>query len=175
MTIQILAQALGFLSFMLGILCFYQKDDKRLKLMMVIMSANNVVHFALLGAPTASCGAFLSMVRAWLAMHTSSGWVAVGFIVVTLVAGVLLSDSFGDLFPIIGTCIGTYALFCLKGIALRVAFLCGALCWLANNILVGSIGGIMLEVTLLGVNLNTIRRLWLCRSATDTVDSSASA
>ncbi len=159
MTIQIIAQALGFLSFALGVLCFYQKDDKRLKLMMVLMSLNNTIHFALLGAPTASFGAALSMVRAWLAIHTSSVWAALVFILITLAIGIALADTLSDLFPILGACIGTYALFCLKGIKLRIAFLCGALCWLANNIVVGSIGGTLLEITLLAVNLNTIRRI----------------
>ncbi|SMF34458.1 inner membrane protein [Alteromonadaceae bacterium Bs31] len=161
MAIQIIAQALGFLGFALGVLCFYQKDDKRLKVMMVIMSLNNIVHFALLGAPTASFSSALSMVRAWLALHTSSIWVALAFIAITLTIGITMSNSPSDLFPILGTSIGTYALFCLKGIKLRIAFLCGALCWLANNIIVGSIGGTLLELTLLAVNLNTIRRIKL--------------
>lgn len=159
MSIQILAQALGFVGFGLGILCFYQKNDRRLKIVMVIMSLNNVVHFALLGAPTASFGAGLSMFRAWLALHTSSGWAALVFILITLAIGFYIANSFADLLPILATCIGTYALFCLQGIKMRIAFLCGALCWLANNIIVGSIGGTMLELTLLVVNANTIYRL----------------
>jgi len=65
-----------------------------------------------------------------------------------------------DLFPILGTCIGTYALFCLAGIKMRLAFICGAICWLTNNILVGSIGGTLLEMTLLMVNCFTIWRLY---------------
>ncbi|WP_246434614.1 YgjV family protein [Teredinibacter haidensis] len=163
------AQALGFVSFALGIMCFYQKDDKRLKMVMVIMSLNNIIHFGLLGAPTASFGAALSMIRAWISLYTSSRWIALVFIVITLVLGLFLSESIGDMFPIIGTCIGTYALFCLKGIKMRIAFLCGALCWLANNILVGSIGGTLLELTLLAVNLNTIRRLWFGRKLESSV------
>jgi hypothetical protein len=62
--------------------------------------------------------------------------------------------------PIVGLCIGTYALFCLKGIAMRCAFLVGACCWLANNIIVGSIGTSLLEMVLIIVNLSTIIRLY---------------
>ena len=163
MSILFFAQVLGFVGFALGIACFYQKNDKRLKLMMVLMSLNNTVHFALLGAPTASFGAAISMVRAWLAMHTSSVWLALAFIVFTLISGVLMSESFVDLFPILGTCFGTIALFCLQGIKMRVIFLCGTLCWLANNVIVGSIGGTMLELSLLAVNINTIYRLRLTK------------
>jgi hypothetical protein len=43
---------------------------------------------------------------------------------------------------------------------MRLAFICGAICWLTNNILVGSIGGTLLEMTLLMVNCFTIWRLY---------------
>lgn len=163
MTTTTIAQALGMLSFALGILCFYQKSDRRLKIVMVSLHLNNVLHFYLLGAPTASLGAALSLVRTGIALHTSSRWAAVFFIALTLVMGIVIADSISGIFPILGSCIGTYATFCLRAIRMRIAFLCGALCWLANNSLVGSIGGVMLEIVLIAVNLNTIRRLWIDR------------
>ncbi len=43
------AQWLGFLSFALGFY-FYQKDDRKLKILMVIFQLNNVLHFYLLGS-----------------------------------------------------------------------------------------------------------------------------
>ncbi len=42
---------------------------------------------------------------------------------------------------------------------MRIGFLLGAVCWLTNNIMVGSIGGVLLEATLLLTNLLTIFRL----------------
>ncbi len=42
---------------------------------------------------------------------------------------------------------------------MRIGFLLGAMCWLINNILVGSIGGALLEATLITVNVTTIIRL----------------
>ncbi|MDO6424773.1 YgjV family protein [Saccharophagus degradans] len=159
----ILGQALGFVSYALGILCFYQKDDKKLKLIMLTMNVNNSIHFALLGAATASLGSILSVFRTGLALRTSSRAVAFVFIAITLASGYWLAETWRDAFPILGTCIGTYALFCLRGIKMRIAFLCGALCWLTNNIIVGSIGGTLLEITLLIVNGNTIRKLYFNR------------
>lgn len=158
--LMLLAQALGFVSYALGVLCFYQKDDKKLKFIMLTMNLNNAIHFALLGAATASLGSLLSVVRTGLAIRTSSRAVAFVFIALTIVSGYWLASSWKDIFPLLGTCIGTYALFCLRGINMRIAFLCGALCWLTNNILVGSIGGTLLELTLLVVNGNTIRKLY---------------
>lgn len=159
----IFGQFLGFVSYGLGVLCFYQKDDKKLKLIMLTMNVNNSLHFALLGAATASLGSILSVFRTGLALRTSSKTVAYGFILLTIISGGWLADSWKDLFPILATCIGTYALFCLRGIRMRIAFLCGALCWLTNNILVGSIGGTLLEITLLIVNGNTIRKLYFSK------------
>ena len=151
------------LSFVLGILCFYQKDDQHLRIMMVVMNLNHALHFALLGATTACLSALLSVVRTGLSIKTRSRIVAYIFIAITLALGIYLADVWYDLFPILGTCIGTYALYCLSGIKMRLAFLCGALCWLTNNIIVGSIGGTLLETTLLMVNSYTIWRLYVLR------------
>ncbi|EEX36124.1 hypothetical protein VIB_002438 [Vibrio metschnikovii CIP 69.14] len=55
--------------------------------------------------------------------------------------------------------IGTFAIFMLRGVSMRIAFLIGACCWLTNNILIGSIGGTLLELTVIMVNSVTIYRL----------------
>lgn len=155
------AQALGLLSFALGVYCFFQKDDKKFKYIMLTVNFNNALHFALLGAWTAVIASIFSVFRTWLAIKTSNRLVAYFFIAVIFSFGIYVSDTWVDMFPVVGACIGTYALFCLRHIKMRIAFLCGALCWLTNNILVGSIGGTLLELTLLAVNLNTIYRLYI--------------
>lgn len=161
-----LAQFFGMISFTLGVLCFYQRDDKRLKMMMLLLQLNNVLHFGLLGAWTASLSALIAVGRTGLALRTRSRRLAYLFIVLSVVLGFFVGDRWTDIFPILGTCMGTYALFCLSGIAMRLAFLLGACFWLTNNILVGSLGGTLLEATLIVVNLNTIRRLYRARRLT---------
>jgi hypothetical protein len=161
-----LAQFFGMISFTLGVLCFYQRDDKRLKMMMLLLQLNNVLHFGLLGAWTASLSALIAVGRTGLALRTRSRRLAYLFIVLSVVLGFLVGDRWTDIFPILGTCMGTYALFCLSGIAMRLAFLLGACFWLTNNIIVGSLGGTLLEATLIAVNLNTIRRLYRARRLT---------
>ena len=154
------AQLVGMLSFALGILCFYQKDDKNLKVMMVLMLTSHALHFALLGALIASLTSILSVLRTIVSLKTSSPLVAYVFIALTSAIGLYLFKSWVDILPIIGACIGTYALFCMQGIAMRIAFTVGGLCWLANNILVGSIGTTLLELVIFIVNLLTIYRLY---------------
>lgn len=154
------AQWLGFLSFALGISTFYQKDDRKLKLVMLIFQFNNVLHFYLLGSDISAISTLLSFLRTATAIKTSSKLAAAAFVIVSIALGLWIADGPLDLLPILGSILGTIAIFLLKGIQMRIAFIIGAICWLANNIIVGSIGGSLLEATLLTVNLFTIMRLY---------------
>jgi len=156
---QLAAQVLGFFSFVLGIYAFYQKDDKKLKIIMVIFNLNHLVHFILLGSIVSALSTLLSAIRTTTAIYISSARVAALFIIIGLSGAAYLADSIWDLWSMLGMSIGTYAVFVLKGIQMRIAFILGAICWLINNILVGSIGGILLEATLISVNITTIIRL----------------
>jgi len=167
------AQLLGFLSFVLGVCTFFQKDDKKLKIMMVVFNLNHLVHYLLLGSIVSALSALLSAFRTVTAIYTSSLMVAVLFIAVGLSSAIYFADSIWELWPMLGMSIGTYAVFVLKGIQMRIAFLIGAICWLINNILVGSIGGTLLEATLITVNLSTIIRLVKDNRKMAKVDESA--
>ncbi|ACE83733.1 YgjV family protein [Cellvibrio japonicus] len=155
-----LAQFFGLLSFALGIYCFYQRSDRRLKIIMFVMQFNNCIHFALLGSSTAAFSSLLSVIRTGLSLHTRSRLIAWLFIALSFGLGLWLAERWQDMLPVIGSCIGTYALFCLQGIGMRIAFLIGACFWLSNNIWVGSLGGTLLESTLICVNLRTIYKLY---------------
>ena len=158
-----IAQAVGLVSYVLGISTFYQKNDKRLKMMMVIFNLNHMVHYLLLGAITSAVSSVLSACRSTLSVKFSSPTLAYGFIACNVLIGLYIVDNPLGWLPIIGTSIGTYAMFCLQGIRMRIAFIVGATFWLLNNILVGSWGGMLLESTLLTVNVLTIYRLYRTR------------
>lgn len=155
-----LAQALGFLSFGLGISTFYQKNDRHLKILMLVFNLNHLLHFLLLGSMLSALSALLSALRTTTSIFTSSKWVAAIFILIGIVSGLGMAEHWWELWPIVGTIIGTYSLFVLSGIRMRIGFLAGATCWLINNILVGSIGGTLLEMTVIIINLITIYRLY---------------
>ncbi len=129
---------------------------------MLVFNLNHLLHYVLLGAVPAALGALLSTLRTGTAIVTNTRWVAVFFIALTLVAGWFVVDAWVDMLPLIGTIIGTYSIFCLSGIKMRVGFLLGAICWLANNLIVGSIGGTLLEATIIATNSATIYRLNRC-------------
>ncbi|ENI4488198.1 YgjV family protein [Vibrio fluvialis] len=154
-----LAQALGFVSFGLGISTFYQKNDRRLKIVMFVFNLNHLLHFILLGSAVSALSAALSAMRTASSIYTSSKYVAAIFLLAGAGLGLYTADHWWDLWPVIGSMIGTFAIFMLRGIQMRIAFLIGACCWLTNNILVGSIGGTLLELTVITVNSLTIFRM----------------
>ena len=156
---QFIAQLLGFASFAIGMYAFYQKDDKKLKIIMLVFNLNHTIHFLVLGSMVSALSTLLSAFRTGLSIYISSKWVAFIFIVFGLISGVYLADSIWDFWAILGMSLGTYSVFVLKGIQMRIGFLIGAACWLINNLLVGSIGGALLEATLISMNAFTIIRL----------------
>ena len=153
------AQCVGYVAFVLGVGSFLQTDDRRFKLFMAGECLAYVLHFALLGNPTAVASSTMSLLRSLLALRTRSKWVMVGVIAANLALGLALAKQPGDWLPLAASCLGTYALFQLQGVAMRLVMLCGTCLWLANNIIAGSIGGTALEVVIAAVNSVTIWRL----------------
>ncbi|MFA0438810.1 permease [Vibrio sp. 10N.286.49.C2] len=154
------AQAVGLCSFLLGISTFYQKEDKKLKVVMLLLNVNHLIHFLLLGSITSAIGALISALRTCTAMYTKSWWAAGLFVALAVGSGVGFAQHWHQLLPLVGSIIGTYSIFKLNGIALRVGFLLGAACWLTNNLIIGSIGGSLMEISVIGMNLFTIFRLY---------------
>jgi hypothetical protein len=153
------AQCVGYVAFVLGVSSFLQKDDRRFKIFMAAECFAYVVHFALLGNPTAVASSTMSVLRSLLALRTRSVWVAAAVIAANLALGGWLAKQPSDWLPLTASCLGTFALFLLKGVPMRLLMLCGTGCWVANNIIVGSIGGTALEVIVGIVNLVTIARM----------------
>ncbi|AWB68904.1 YgjV family protein [Saccharobesus litoralis] len=147
-------------SFALGIASFYQKDDFKLKLLMAAMLIVHSGHFVLLGAYTAASICLVSILRTVLSMYSSSVKVALAVMVLYVASGFITADKLIDWVPVFGGLVGTYSLFCLKGIPLRIGLLIGAMIWVANNLIVGSIGGTLLESIIVIVNSFTIYRLY---------------
>ncbi|MDM4767864.1 YgjV family protein [Pelomonas sp. SE-A7] len=167
------AQLLGYLAFVLGLACFAQKDDLRFKLFMAGECAAYALHFLLLGEPTAVASTLVSLGRSLASIKSRSPWIALFFIALSAGLGAWLYQGPLSLLPICASIIGTSALFLLKGLRMRLLMLVGTGLWVANNLLVGSIGGSLLELTLLATNSWTILRMW--KAARDDQAATASA
>ena len=61
---------------------------------------------------------------------------------------------------LIGTTLGTWALYREQGIRMRLIMLMGTVCWVTHNFVIGSIGGALIEGSFLFVNSHTVFRLW---------------
>lgn len=116
------------------------------------MNLNYVLYFVLFGVVIVCLSVLFLVVRIGILIKICFCSVVYLFILILLVVGFYLVEVWYDLFFILGMCIGIYVLFCLLGICMCLVFLCGVICWLINNIIVGFIGGILFEVMLLVVN-----------------------
>ncbi|CAN7589974.1 YgjV family protein [Massilia sp. LjRoot122] len=153
------AQCVGYAAFVLGVSSFMQKDDRRFKLFMAAECLAYIIHFALLGRPTAVASSTMSLLRSVLSLYTRSKWVALLVIAANLALGLAFATRASDWLPLAASCIGTLALFLMEGVRMRVAMLCGTVLWIVNNVIAGSVGGTALEVVIAAVNLMTIRRM----------------
>lgn len=161
------AQWVGYLAFIFGVGCFLQKDDRRFMQFMVIECLCYAVHFAMLGEPTAMASSLVSLARSAVAMRSRSPiWAAV-FVSLAVALGAWLFQGWVSLLPILASCIGTTALFLLSGLHMRVLMMVGTLLWVANNLIVGSIGGAALEIVIALTNGWTIWRLFRAKRIGD--------
>jgi hypothetical protein len=154
-------QLFGYVAFFLGINTFRQKNDRYFKLYMVGECIAYVIHFYLLGNPSASASAAVSATRSALSLYTRSVWVAIGVIVVNTIIGASLVEHWWNWMPLIASCIGTLALFLLEGVRMRIVMLFGTALWIVNNLASGSIGGSALELVIFTVNSYTVWQMRL--------------
>lgn len=154
------AQCVGYVAFVLGVGSFLQTNDRRFKLFMTGECLAYMAHFALLGNPTAVASSAVSAIRSVLAIRTRSPWVAAAVVVANVALGMGIAQQPSDWLPLLASITGTLALFLLEGIPMRLLMLLGTSFWIANNIIVGSIGGTALEVVVAVVNTHTMVRMW---------------
>ncbi len=153
------AQLFGYVAFVLGVTAFLQRDDRRLKLFLAAESATYVVHFALLGNPTAASSAAVSGVRTSLSVRFGSRRLAVIIIAAYVALGVALARTPAGWLPVVGSCFATWGLFTMSGIRLRLLVFVSTLLWLINNIVSGSVGGTLLEALIATTSITTIVRM----------------
>lgn len=155
-----LPQLVGYLAFLLGVISFLQRDDRRLRGMIGAQAFTYAVHFFLLGSTVAALASLITCTRALLSLVTRSRRVAVAILAVNVTLGVLTAKSAAGWLPVIATSAGTIAFFWFGGLRMRFILLGSTACWLMNNVIVGSIGGTMLELFIGAVNSTTCYRLW---------------
>jgi len=153
------AQLVGYVAFILGVTAFLQRNDRRLKNFLASECGAYVVHFFLLGNPTAAASSAVSCCRILITIWSRSRRLALLFMASYLVIGAALAQRPTAWLPVLGSCLATWAMFRMQGIRMRLVMLVSTSMWLANNILSGSVGGTLLETLIAAANITTIVRM----------------
>ncbi len=153
------AQGVGLFAFLIGATAFLQKDGRKFRLHLMVFQVVLCSHFILMGAMVAAISCGVSALRSYASTKTKSLWVMSAFIVLLWLMGIPQLSQYYELLTLFGASVATYGLFRTQGIAMRLLVLFNSFCWLTNNLLLGSIGGSLMEATFILVNGYTIARM----------------
>ena len=155
-----LAQIVGYVATVIGVIGFSQHDDSKMRLYVFVMGLTLVVHFFLLGAFTATLAAFLAASRVGLSMiprlRQNPHPIAISYVLMTVLMGLYLYERPLDIFPLFASMMGIYGFFYCEGIRMRVILFFGGGFWLTHNVLAMSYGPSVMEVFILVSNARTI-------------------
>lgn len=157
------AQVAGYVALVLGIAAFLQTDDRKLKVLIALEGLAYVAHFIALGVPSAAGSAAVSSARTLLSLRFRSVWLAVVAVAAALAVPLALSTRGVGWLPVAGSVLGAVAVCTMRGLAMRVVLLAATSCWLANNLVSGSVGGTVLESLVLAASLVTLLRMLAAR------------
>ncbi|MCP4524020.1 MAG: YgjV family protein [Candidatus Gracilibacteria bacterium] len=156
-----ISQSLGILGFIASIITFYVVSDKYFVYMMIVASVFWGAHFFGLGLLSAAyINIFDVFKNAASLKWKRNKQVTAGIVLIYLVIGYFTFD--GELvstIPIITSVLGTFILFFLEGIKLRLGFMVILILWFIYNYVGQSIGGVMSDLTLMIVGLIGIMRI----------------
>ena len=152
-------QVIGLAAFFVGASAFFHQDGKKFRLHLTIFQMVLCSHFILMGAVTAALSCGISGLRSYASTKTQSSKVMWFFIALLWVMGLPNVNYSYELLALFGASVATWALFKTEGLKMRCLILFNSLCWLTNNLLLGSIGGVMMESTFIIVNIFTISML----------------
>ena len=159
------AQGVGLFSFVVGASAFLHQNGQRFRLHLTVFQILLCIHFIMMGAFTAAFGCGISAARSYASTRTKSNKVMWFFIALLWLMGLPSLQHSYELLTIFGASVVTWGLFQVDGIKLRLLVLFNSFCWLTNNLLLGSIGGTLMETTFIIVNLYTISKMFISRRA----------
>ncbi len=159
-----ITQIVGYVAYVLTVITFWQKNDKRLLLINAASAATWVLHYGLLGAWAGAATEALVTIRSILSVymidirhkHLAAGLFILGFIVI----GVITYAHWYDLFVIIACILGTISMVYWKNIQMRWGILASLLCWLLYTLGVGSVGGVLSSITIIMTQIATLHRMY---------------
>ena len=160
-----IAQFLGLTAFAISLVGYTSTSDRRLKVMMTAGTVILTVHYLFFGAWLAALSLGLNTVRTWLSIYKKGGRWFAGVALLQLAISLPLVSGVRDLFPVAGSVVGSYGLFCLSSVGLRVAMLITTCFWFVNNVLWGSVGAVLLDALNACAHLVAMYRIYRAAGA----------
>ncbi|STE18976.1 inner membrane protein [Escherichia coli] len=157
-----LSQLLACISFVLDISAFHFRRRAMTLVLLTSSTSLLAIHFYLLHQPAAAGLMLIAACRYAITIVTQRRWAMWGFMIGSLLCSAYLWQGMWGLLPLAGSLLMTYASFQTQGGKLRGYTLCGSLCWLLNNAIVGSPVAVMMELAFSG----SIVAAWWRYSAT---------
>jgi hypothetical protein len=157
---MITAQLLGFLALCVGIYAFSRTDDQQLRAGQAVQSFILALHFYLLGAGSAAAIALLAGIRNSISLYKSIKNIAVVFLIIYIFVGFYTYEYLIDVLPVLSALLGTTAIFYLSGIPMRLLMMFSTSLWIIHNVVVGSVGPLLMELFILAVTARTTFILW---------------
>lgn len=148
---QILAQGIGFISFLFIVLSFQNNKRSLILLFLIIAQTSFVIHFVLLGAWTAVAMNAISAVRTYVFhQKDKKDWAKKRiwfylFFALFWVTGFLVWEGPYSLFPILAMSAETIGLWMEKARYIRLLSLIPRPLWFIYSFIVGSYAGMVTE------------------------------
>lgn len=140
---------------------FASRRDDRLFMLLIAANVAFALQFALFRSWVAAAVTVLVVFRVVLVRrYYRRRAVMLGVLAASGAAAWLTWHGWQDLPALAAGFAGTYGMFMLRGIPMRLWLALAAFCWILSNALAGSIGGVTAETLILVTNLFTVYRLW---------------
>lgn len=158
-----LGQGIGIFAFLIGLTVFIQRDDKKLKIRLIIYTAFMGLHFFLLGATPAGISASLNAVRTLVSIYFRKSVIMYIFITLTLTLTLPNIHHSMEYLPVVATIMSTVAFFKFSQLKLRITMWLSTVCWVIYNFWIGTLGGMLIESSFLLINGIAIYRFTILR------------
>lgn len=156
----LLGQGVSLVALALCIVAFASKRDDRLFVLLLFANVAFATQFALFQSWVAAGISALIVLRiALVRRYPRNRALMTVMLLATLVVAALTWSGTQDIPALAAGLLGTYGMFMLRGIPMRIALAVAALCWVVSNLLVGSIGGTIAESLIFLTNVITMLRL----------------
>ena len=148
----IIAQAFGFIGFIISLLAFHKKKKEKILRNMILSNIFDLIHYLLLGAYSGCITKLLAIFRNSFVIlkdkfkTLSSNIFLYIFILLYVISGIWTFENIWSIFPIISALIYAVAIWKGNELTLKEAAFIGYFLWLIYNILVSSVSGILSNI-----------------------------